>query len=394
LQRAIFPELLEHLEQKQITVITGMRRVGKSTALKYLLSQVSHNNKVYIDLERVEDRYTFQQATYRDVQIDLEIQGIDFSQPAVIALDEIQLVPEITSVINWFYDTYPNLKFIVTGSISFYIKNRFSESLAGRKHIFEMYPLDFIEFIHFKGGETAILQPFALKPYQQGIYLKYKQWYDEYLHFGGFPEVVLMKGEKEKIRTLKDIINAYIDLDIRLVADFEVSGTLYKLIRLLAARTGAALDVPKICATLGLDRRKAQGYIELLEKTYFIHTITPFTNNTGTEIVHRPKVYLSDTGLLNLLAQVSSGQVFENAVLLQLLKKGGTMHYHQKKSGQEIDFIYNEDTACEAKETPHAGDWATLEKRANSIGIAQKWLIGKTPPGDGWQDFIWAGHIV
>lgn len=391
LPRRIFPELEEHLNQRYITVITGMRRVGKSTALKYLLEKVPHENKLYLDLERVENRFIFQQLTYKDVQIDLEIQGIDFSKPSVIALDEIQLVPEITSILKYFYDTYP-VKFLVTGSSSFYLRNRFSESLAGRKHIFEMYPLDFLEFLQFRDEDTVVLERFAFQPYQQGVYLKFKDLYEEYLRYGGFPEVVLAQHEKEKTRTLKDVINACIDLDIRLVADFEVSGVLYKLIRMLAARAGSLLEVSKIAAILGIDRTKTAGYLELLEKTYFIHAISPFSRSVDKEISKRKKVYFADVGILQQLAQVSGGQVFENQVFLQLMKLG-EVNYYQKKTGQEIDFIFKQQTACEVKETPHAGDLAVLRNRANSLGLPETLLAGKHPPGDGFKDFVWAGSI-
>jgi len=390
-QRRLFPELEAHLSQRYITVITGMRRVGKSTALKYLLGKVPHDNKLYLDLERIENRYIFQQNTYKDVQIELEIQGIDFAKPSVIALDEIQLVPQITSILKYFYDTYP-VKFLVTGSSSFYLRNHFSESLAGRKHIFEMFPLDFLEFVQFRGADTTALERFAFQPYQQGIYLKYKDLYEEYLRFGGFPEVVLANNVKEKEMTLKDVVNAYIELDIRLVADFEISGTLYRLIRLLASRAGNTLDIAKIAAVLGIDRNKTSGYLELLEKTYFMHTISPYSRSVDREISKRKKIYLADTGLLQQLAQVSSGQVFENQVYLQLARLG-EVNYYQKKSGQEIDFVFRQNTACEAKETPHAGDLTVLNSRSTSLGIAQRLLIGKHPPGDGFQEFTWAGAI-
>lgn len=391
LPRKLFSELEAHLNQRYITAITGMRRVGKSTALKYLLDKVPHENKLYLDLERVENRYIFQQNTYKDVQIELEIQGIDFATPAVIALDEIQLVPTITSILKYFYDTFP-VKFLVTGSSSFYLRNHFSESLAGRKHIFEMYPLDFLEFVRFRGEDTTVLERFAFQPYQQGLYLKFKDLYEEFLRFGGFPEVVLANNTKEKEMTLKDVVNAYIDLDVRLVADFEVSGTLYKLIRLLAARAGNTLDISKIAAVLGIDRTKTAGYLELLEKTYFIHTISPFSRSVDREISKRKKIYLADTGILQQLAQVSSGQVFENQVFLQLMKLG-EIGYYQKKSGQEIDFIFRQNTACEVKETPHGGDLAVLNSRSTALGMENRLLVGKHPPGDGFQQFTWAGTL-
>ncbi len=391
-QRKLFPELEAHLPQKYITVITGMRRVGKSTALRYLLEKVPHGNKLYLDLERVENRYTFEQTTYRDVQIDLEIAGVDFAKPAVIAIDEIQLVPQITSVMKWFYDNFPELKFIVTGSSSFYLKNRFSESLAGRKHIFELFPLDFEEFLWFRGEAPDVFRRFSMQPFQQGVYLKLKGLYEDFVRFGGFPEVVLGATELERTRYLKDIINSYIDMDVRLVADFSVSGTIYKLLRLLATGTGAPLDFSRIGGALGIDRKKAVGYIDLLEKTYFLHSVAPFSRSSTREISMRSKTYLSDTGILRQLAEVSSGQVFENAIFLQLMKMG-EVNYYQKKSGQEIDFVFQKKLAVEVKETPHAADLQTLRARATSLGLPETMLVGRVPPADGFVAFVWGGAV-
>ena len=138
---------------------------------------------------------------------------------------------------------------------------------------------------------------------------------------------------------------------------------------------------------MGIDRRRLIGYLELLEKTYFIHAAAPFTHNIDREISQRKKLYLADTGILNHLAQASSGQVFENQVYLQLMKLGQTQFF-QRKSGAEIDFIFQENTAIEVKETPHANDYGTLNSRAAKIGLEQTYLIGKHPPGDGFKGFV------
>ena len=130
-ERLAFRDLERHLSKKQVTVITGMRRVGKTTAIQYLLSKINHQNKLYLDLERIEYRHLFNQPSYVDIERGLVQMGINFNQPAVIALDEIQLVKNIPSVIKSLYDTY-HVKFIVSGSSSYYIRNHFSESLAGR----------------------------------------------------------------------------------------------------------------------------------------------------------------------------------------------------------------------------------------------------------------------
>ncbi|MEQ1747712.1 MAG: AAA family ATPase, partial [Saprospiraceae bacterium] len=161
--RKIFPELEKHLLEKEITVITGMRRVGKSTALRHLMGQVWHENKVFLDLERPDHRLIFEHPLFGESQRELEQMGLDFSKPAAIFLDEVQLVPTITSFMKYYHDHFA-VKFVVTGSSSFYLRNRFSESLAGRKRIFEMYPLDFQEFLQFRNVESATLEKWVMQP--------------------------------------------------------------------------------------------------------------------------------------------------------------------------------------------------------------------------------------
>jgi uncharacterized protein len=392
-QRDIFPALKSHLSQKQVTVITGMRRVGKSTALRYLMSQVAHTNKRYLDCERIEIRMLLNRPDYESIADELQVGGLDFSSPCVVALDEIQLVENLPSVVKYLYDTY-GIKFIVTGSSSYYIKNRFSESLSGRKRIFEMFPLSFAEFLRFK--KSAVNQPdkYAWKPFQLAWYNGCKNEYAEYLRFGGFPEVALANKALDKEELLKDIINSYIELDIKLLADYSASEELYKLVKLLAARAGNKVDYTKLASVAGMNRQKIASYVQLLEYTYLIYLIRPYTTNIDKEISQQPKIYFSDTGLLQALAgnQISSGQLFENAIAAQL-KPLGTLSYYQKKTGQEIDFIFNLDTAIEVKETPTNHDLTVLQQRASAIDLKKGFLVGRHFPTDGFADFVWGGSV-
>ena len=391
-RRLLYTELEEHLTKRQITVITGMRRVGKSTAVKHLLGQIGHTNKVYIDFEKANNRFIFNQSSYTDIEVNLQIEGIDFSQPAVVALDEIQLVPNSTSVIKYLHDTH-NVKFIVTGSSSFYLRNHFTESLAGRKTIFEMTPLSFSEFLSFNEVDTTRLHSFAYIPYQPAFYDKYQALYEQYLTFGGFPEVVLSETERDKQRYLDDVVNAHIELDIRLLSDFSLSDDLYKLMRLLANRTGSKVDYSKIGTLLGVSRHKVRDYITLLQYTYFIQVVEPFTANPDRAIAHQPKLYVSDNGLLNRLAQVSSGALFENAIANQLAQAGSLQYYQTSRNGTEIDFVLNGERAFEVKETPTAQDLATLHYRANLASVAETALIGRYRPVSGFRDFVWGGSV-
>ena len=389
--RKIFPALKAHLDEKAVTVITGMRRGGKTTSLRYLLENVPHENKLFLDLERLEDRAIFRQNNFSEIQADLEIKGIDFTQPSVIALDEVQLVPGVASFIKYYHAHFP-VKFIASGSSSYYLRNRFTESLAGRKQVFEVYPLDFQEFLQFKKIDDVPLQGYRMKPYRQTLYAQYKPYYEKFIRYGGFPEVVLANSAEKKTRLLKDILNSYLEMDVKLLSDYSVIDDLYRLASLLAARIGSKLDYSKLGSLLGIRRQKVKDYIHLLQRTYFLHLVKPFSKNIDRAIAVQPKIYVADTGLANQLAQLGSGALFENAIAVQLMNLG-ELNYFRLKDGKEIDFIFNKNTAIEVKETPTLPDAKVLKKRAAILDIEKTVLVGRYPPGNDFKDFTWGGVI-
>lgn len=126
--RLIYPALKEHLSKKQITIITGLRRTGKTTLVKKLLDDSVSNNKIYIDLERIDNRDLFSEKNYENIITALSLRGVDFKKKVMLAIDEVQLLPGIASVIKYLYDNY-QIKFVITGSSSYYIKNLFSQPL-------------------------------------------------------------------------------------------------------------------------------------------------------------------------------------------------------------------------------------------------------------------------
>ncbi len=389
--RSVFSELENHLNEPEVSVITGMRRTGKTTALKYLLDKTSHNNKLYLDLERLEYRKIFTRSSFSEMEADLSFLGYDFTKQGVIAIDEVQLIPEVVSFIKYYHDNYP-VKFLVSGSSSYYLKNRITESLAGRKRIFEIFPLNFIEFLNFKEVDPTPLLTQRLQPYRQLVYSTYQRYYEEYVQYGGFPQVVLADSPEKKVQTLSDILNSYLELDIKILSDYSVIDDLFKLSTLLTARIGSKLDYQKIGVLTGLSRHKVKDYIQLFKATYFLHLVEPFSHSPDRSIAVQPKIYIADNGLVNQFAQVSSGALFENAIANQLLQLG-KVNYFQKKNGQEIDFILEEKRAIEVKETSGPSDLKTLQSRAESLGIGDYMLIGRYPPGIDFQEFVWGGCV-
>lgn len=387
--REIYPALSRHLKARQITVITGMRRTGKTTLLKHLLDEVGSDNKLYLDLERLDQREIFNEKNYDTVLRTLVALGLKPNKKIYLAIDEIQLFPNLPSVLKYLYDHY-NIKFIVSGSSSYYLKNLFSESMAGRKRIFELFPLTFGEFLGFKKvsfQRTDFLKDKFLK----AEYQRLTGFYEEYIAFGGFPEVVLAKTKKDKTAIANDILSSYFNLDVQALADFRKGGETYNLLKLIASRVGSRLDYSKLSSLSGLSRVTVENYMEFFEKTYVICRLPVFTKRPDREIAKAQKLYFCDNGIVNILAQNSSGAQFENAVFNQLRPRG-ELRYYALKTGREIDFILNKQTALECKETPAQQDLRKLGALAKIAGIKKYELIGRHASPK-FSAFIWGGMI-
>lgn len=389
-QRKIYPELKKHLKQKQITVITGMRRVGKTTILKRILEEIASDNKGYFDLERVDLRELFAEKNYDLIISALKNRGLNLKEKLYLAIDEIQLAPSIVSALKYLYDNY-KIKFIVSGSSSFYLKNFFSESLSGRKKIFELFPLDFSEFLTFKEISFKKTDNIFRTDFERSEFERLKSLYEEFVAFGGFPEVVLSKTIQAKKDLLNDIISSYINIDIATLSDFRQQNDFYALIKMLVARCGSRLDYTKLSQLTGISRPTLMNYLEFLEKTYLISRLPVLTGSFDREIVKAKKIYFCDTGLANVLAQLSSGQQFENTIFNQL-RSSGDLRYFALKTGREIDFILDSSLALEVKETPTISDLKNINELAKVAKIKKSRLIGRYSSPK-FQNYTWAGLI-
>lgn len=388
-ERKIYNSLKDHALQEQVTLITGLRRTGKTTLVKQLLHDFYPKNSMYFDLERLDNRSLFSEKNYDNIILAIQQRGIDIKKKITIAIDEAQLLPNLPSVVKYLYDTY-GIKFIITGSSSYYLKNLFSESLAGRKKIFELYPLDFGEFLTFKSIEWSHSEKLNV-PFLNAEYERLKDFYNEFIKFGGFPDVVLNNMENHKKDLLEDIISSYINIDIKWLSDFKNADSIRNLLIMTASRTGTRLDISKLAALTGLSKPTVTNYIELFEKTYLIKRIPVVSKNPDREIVKAKKIFFCDNGILNSLVRVSGGVLFENAVYNQL-HHFGSLAYYSLKTGHEIDFILDNKLALEVKETATKSDLLLTAKLANNLGIKDCFIISKNPPRE-LEKTIWGGAI-
>ncbi len=372
-ERLLFNQIIKYIDSPEAIVITGMRRVGKTSLIRFIYDKIDSDNKIFLDLENPLNQKYFEEENYETIKSTLEFLGLDFTKKSYLFLDEIQLLKKIPSVVKYLIDHY-QIKCFLTGSAVYYLKNFFTESLAGRKYIFELFPLNFKEFLLFKG--SSIKLPDNLKTLKKSVFDTISNLYEEYLLFGGFPEVVLKKNTDGKRRSLEDIFTSYFQLEVLRIGDFKRNNKIRDLILLLMQRVGSKLDIQKLSRELSISRPTLYQYISFLEDTYLIKTIKPFSKGKDIEIRKMPKVYICDCGLVNNFTKLDEGALFENNIF-QNLRIKGEINYYQRKSGVGIDFILNRNTAIEVKINPSRQDLNKLLRITAELGIKESFIVSK-----------------
>lgn len=374
-KRDLYKQLEKDLHNDQVIVITGMRRVGKTTTLNYLFDQIQSTNKAYFDFEDPLIRKLFELEDYEAILSGLKDYGINHTERAYLFLDEIQNHPPVTSIMKYLHDHHQT-KFFVTGSSSYYLKNLFPESLAGRKFTYELHPLTFSEFLSFKGIAKESSSSFSDKSKSKNIYQHTKMLplYEEYIKYGGFPQVVLTNTNIEKKQILNDIFKSYFENDVKKLSDFQELGKVRDLILLLTARVGANIETSKLASELTISRDTLYSYLTFLESTYFITLIPKHTNSIDRQTAGNKKVYFCDTGLISAIGTPSVGQALEQSIF-QNLHPVHSLSYYRTSKNEEIDFVVDKTTALEVKKHVVPQDIGNLKKRMLSAKLEEGYVI-------------------
>lgn len=373
--RQIFSKLEAELSTKEATVITGMRRVGKTTTLMHLYGLVKSENKAVFDLENPLHRKVFEEENYDAVWDSLKQFGINNKTKVYLFLDEVQNLPEISRVVKYLYDHW-EVKFFLTGSSSYYLRNLFPESLAGRKMIFEIFPLNFAEFLVFKQLKREERESFSDKAESKNK-ISYQQlipYYNEYLEFGGFPSVVLEDSPERKKLLLSEIFTSYFEKDAKNLADFRDMSKLRDLILLLVPRVGSRIEIVKLASELSVSRETIYNYLSFLEQTYFISLLPRYSASVDRQAAGSKKLFFCDCGIVNILGKVLQGQLLEQSVF-QNLRSFHKLNFYNKDGKSEIDFIVDNKFALEVKLSLSRQDISNLKKRAESVGLKESYAV-------------------
>lgn len=341
-KRDIFDKIKPFLGDETVLVIIGARQVGKTHVLDYIQKYLEeHNHKtLYYDLE-FPDLLTTLNLGVDAFITDLTNKGYVAGEHIFVCIDEIQYLDNPSSFLKIIADHYKNIHLIISGSSTFDIKTKFTNSLAGRTINFELFPLNFSEFLVFKESEYKNIS----NPSFAGTN-RIKEQYHEFVQYGGYPKITLEPNKEKKKLHLLQLVDTYVRKDIRDLADITDITKFNSMLKVLASQSGQILNVSALSRETNISQPTLHKYLSILEETFIIKRVTPYSKSPGVEISKNPKVFFLDSGLQSVLwfndfQSTFMGTVFETNVFSELVKKYGrtAVHFWRTKTHQEIDFI-------------------------------------------------------
>lgn len=326
----------ELLLKKLSLVVIGPRRAGKSYTLyeiKDLLLKAGKKQATFLYVNFEDERLNGFERKHFDLILEayFEMQ----KEEPVMLLDEIHNIRGWDQFIRRLADS--GYKTIVTGSNSKMLSREIAEKLGGRFPEIAIYPLDFIEFLKFKG---IILKPSTLYSKER---FEIKKYFDEYLHYGGFPETAFLSDKNNKIRILETYFSLVFYKDLIGRSGLENENALRFTIKKLRESIGntiapRAIHAAAINANIEVGPATIEKYLNYLEEAILILPCFPYAKSVLKQ--ERKKRYFVDNGYIKLFeVKEDKGLLLENLIFMELIKKGKKVCYHQSK--KECDFIVN-----------------------------------------------------
>ncbi len=397
IKRKLEDTILKYLNTSEIIAIVGPRQAGKTTILNKIFSNLEKAVFLSFDDKKALNLFENDTDNFREIYA---------KNTAYIFIDEFQYAKKGGQKLKYIFDKNKEenrkVKIFISGSSAIDLTINAAKYLVGRVFIFDLYPLDFEEYLQYRDEKLLPLlkkgnecfrnsEKFELSGEVQDLILKH---FDDYALYGGYPRVVLSESAEEKKEVLKNIYNTYFLREVRdvlgLIDDFKLE----KLIRALALQIGNLIDYSELGVLSEYSYPTLKKYLNFLEKTFICSFTRPFYKNRRIEIVKNPKVYFFDAGLRNYIAddfrpldeRNDTGALLENAVFMQLVKNGHSFNYWRTKQKQEIDFILRlsggRDLALEVKnnfnEIPRAFSVIkSIHKNMNLAVAARKIVVQK-----------------
>lgn len=317
IQRILYHQITEALDQFPAVVITGPRQVGKTTLARMLFESYG-NNAQYLDLELPSDL-----ARIQNPELFLTM-----NQDKLLIIDEVQRLPELFPVLRAMIDRHrvPG-RFLLLGSASPQLMKFSSESLAGRVLYLEL---------------TSLLLPEISSGYDQT-----RLWIA-----GGFPEPFLISTPEKRRKWTSSFLRTYIERDLPAIGIPSNPLLMNRLFSMIAYNHGMLQNTSNLSKSLGISVTTIIRWLDYLEHAYLVRRLPPYHQNLKKRLVKSPKIYLRDSGLLhhllgigsinNLLGHPMAGNSWEGFIIEQIAGLCGKQFdysFYRTQDGTECDLV-------------------------------------------------------
>ncbi len=329
--------LTKFLSYKHIITMTGLRRSGKTYLMYYLIKKLLNEGKkvLYINF----DDPIFYLSDYKVFNnihsAFLELFNPTKKERVFFFFDEIQ---NIKGWERWLSSRYDfNIKFFVSGSNSRLLGKEYSHKLTGRHKNITVYPLSFMDVVrfHIKNFEKN-------QEYVKRIKSRIKTLLQEYLRYGGLPEVVF-EGNKE---VLSDYVNDIITKDIIVLNNVKYKEALKEVVKVLLTNISSLHTLNSLNKVLNSKNLNTiKNYVSYIENSFLIFTTKPYVYSVRKQQKQPFKVYAYDLGLRNTFSfdfSENKGKLMENLVAIELKRRNLEFYYWKSRENYEIDFVVKE----------------------------------------------------
>ena len=324
-------KILSNLKSKEILILTGLRRIGKTTILKQTIKYLLENKTKQDDIFFVSlDSFNLLEfSIHYLIEEFRKIHKKSSTDFFYLFLDEVSYRENFEQELKSIYDN-ENIKIICSSSIATLMRDK-KANLTGRTKTIEVMPLNFQEFLIFKEAEIS-----------KSDNAKLESYFKDYLRVGGVPFYVITEDKDY----LNELVESIIYKDIIAYHKITAEKTIKELFVLLCQRVGKPMSYNKIAKILKISVDSAKRFVSYFEKAYLFYVVDRYSKSLNEKITSPKKIYVGDVGIKNLITGLKDlGASYENLVFLNIKDKNPS--YYLKDSA-EIDFI-TEDSLIEAK---------------------------------------------
>ena len=353
-KRNLFLLLKKFLDTRQILLIYGLRRVGKTTILYQLIDYLLERgiDKKEIFYFSFDEKITSLESLFRNyIEIVLG-EDILKRKKIYVFLDEIQKLENWTDQLKIFYDLYPNVKFIVSGSASLVISQGAKESLAGRIYEFVLRPLNFSEYLEFLGEKTKTIKIFDLGELKNA-YLKKENLLPllfSYIKSGGFIEIAREKDELKLKEYSKSILEKVILGDIVFSFGIKYPQVLYAILELTASNPGFLLDYSNLAKIIDKDPRMIADYLFYLKYALITKVLYNFSGSRFASERKLKKCYFTSTNFIYHFApEKFNDPEFFGKIIENLIVAFEESSFFWRRRQNEVDLILEKEFPLEVK---------------------------------------------